>query len=322
MKNIVIVVLTLCCYAVSIKAQVAYKQNFLLAFSKQPDIKDCEAAYSFLCCKDDKCAVFNKTKEMLSKAFEELTAMQISLNNSIVSSSAPVMNAESAKKLAEQLKNMTKEEKQRWAMQNAKNFMPSAAVHANKDMDNQQVNDAVNCMSEQQARDIQNLNSSYNFRTQLSDIDKKYESKKAEALKIFQTVTGTTYDPCSSYPYVFGEENDAGVAKFNTSVEEYRKTVLPLYNSEMKEKMSFVLKREQDLVLTYTQIEEKIALTNYADDAQETVNKVHLITGHIGVLQNVRMDIDLFDEILSAYAAQYAALMKLKPVKEVNEKQN
>jgi hypothetical protein len=49
---------------------------------------------------------------------------------------------------------------------------------------------------------------------------------------------------------------------------------------------------------------------------------MHLITGHIGVLQNVRMDIDLIEEILSEYAGQYAALMKIKSVEEATQKKN
>jgi hypothetical protein len=247
MKKIVLVVLTICCFALSLNAQVEYKQNFLLAFSKQPDIKDCEAAYSFLCCKDDICAVFNETKAMLSKAYEELTTMQVALNNSMISSissPAPVMNAEDAKKLADQLKNMTKEEKQQWAMQNAKNYMPSTTVHVNKDIDNQPVNEAVKCVTDQQTKDIQNINVSTDFRTQLSTIEKKYESKKEEALKKFQAVTGTTYNPSSSIPYVTGESSDVEDARFEKAVEEYRKTVLPIYNSEMNEKLNCVLQAE------------------------------------------------------------------------------
>ncbi|MGD0035889.1 MAG: hypothetical protein ABSC53_01170 [Bacteroidota bacterium] len=322
MKNIVIVVLALCCYALSLDAQVQYKQNFLLAFSKQPDIKDCKAAYSFMCCKDDICATFNATKATLAKAFEELNAMQLSLNSSMMPSSVPMMNAEDAKKLSEQLEKMTEEEKQQWALQNAKNYMPSTTVHANKDMDNQPVTDAVKCVTDQQAKDIQNINASTDYRTQLSTIEKKYESKKEEAVNKFQSVTGTTYNPSSPVPYLTGESSDVENARFDKAIEEYKKTVLPIYNSEMKEKLNNVLQAEQGLVRTYTQVEEKIALTNYGDDAQEPTNKMHLITTHMSVLQNVRMNIDIFEEVLSDYASQYAALMKIKSVEEATQKKN
>jgi hypothetical protein len=171
-KNIILVILALCCSAISLYAQIEYKQNFLLAFSKQPDIKDCEVAYFFVRCKDDKCAVFNATKAALTKAYEELTNIQVALNNAIISPSTPMMTAEDGKKLEQQLEKMTPEEKQRWAMQNAKNFMPPTAVHANKDMDNQPVNDAVTCVTDQQAKDMQNINHSYDFRMQLNTIEK------------------------------------------------------------------------------------------------------------------------------------------------------
>lgn len=322
MKIIAIVVLAICCLALSVNAQVEYKQNFLLSFSKQPDIKDCEAAYFFLCCKDDICAVFNKTKAVLSKSYEELTMMQVALNNSMISSSVPVMNAENAKKLSEQLKNMTKEEKQRWAMQNAKNYMPSTTVHVNKDIDNQPVNDAVKCVTDQQEKDIQNINTSTDIRLQFGPIENKYKPKIEEALRKFRTTARLTDTLSSPYSYILGEMSDEEAARFEKAAGEYRKTVLPVFNSEMKEKLSCVLKREQDLVLTYTPVEEKISLTNYGDDAQETSNKMHLITGHIGVLQNVRMNIGLFEEILSGYADQYAVVMGMKSVKEATKKEN
>ncbi len=322
MKNIVIIVLALCFYAISLDAQVQYKQNFLLAFSKQPDIKDCETAYSFMCCKDDICATFNATKATLAKAFEELNAMQLALNSSMMPSSAPVLNAEDAKKLSEQLEKMTEEEKQQWALQNAKNYMPSMTAHANKDMDNQPVNDAVKYVTDQQAKDIQNINASTDYRTKLSTIENKYKSKKEEAVKKFQSVTGTAYNPSSSIPYLTGESSDVENARFDKAVEEYKKTVLPVYNNEIKEKLNNVLQAEQGLLQTYTQVEEKIALTNYGDDAQESSNKMHLITTHMSVLQNVRMNIDIFEEVLSDYAGQYAALMKIKSVEEATHKKN
>jgi hypothetical protein len=322
MKKIVIIVLALSCFAVLLDAQVAYKQNFLLSFSKQPDIKTCEAAYSFACCNNDVCAAFLATKAALMKALEELTAVQVALNNATVSSSAPAITAEDGKKLAAQLKNMTPEEKQRWAMQNAKNFMPKAALHVNKDMDNQPVTDAVKCVTDQQAKDLQNFNALNELRMKIGAIEKKYESKKEEAVKTFQSVTGTLYDPSSTIVYAVGEMSDAEGAKFEKAVGEYRKTILPLYNSELSDKLMCVRQAEQELVSTYMPIEEKIASTNYADQAQENSNKMHLIMGHMNVLQKVKTTIDMFDEIFSRAADQYAALMKAVPVKELNEKKN
>ena len=322
MKKIIILALALCCYAISLDAQVQYKQNFLLAISKQPDIKDCEAAYSFMCCKDDICAVFNATKTKLAKAFEELTAMQVALNNSMISPSAPAMNAEDAKKLSEQLEKMTEEEKKQWAMQNAKNYMPSMTGHMNKDIDNQPVTEAVKCVTDQQAKDLESMNLATNYTVQFNTIEQKNKPNIEKALKKFQTATRTTDSPSSPDPYHLGEFSDEDAARYKKAVEEYKKIVLPIYNSEMIEKINCVMQAEQGLVLTYTLVEEKIASTDYGDDAQEPVNKQHLIMAHINVLQKVKTNIDIFEEVLSQYADQYAALMKIRSVKEVNDKKN
>jgi hypothetical protein len=98
--------------------------------------------------------------------------------------------------------------------------------------------------------------------------------------------------------------------------------VLPMYNSEMKEKLNYVLQAEKDLAAAYSPVEEKIALTNYADDAQEPSNKIHLIMGHMNVLQQVKTKIDTFDAIISDFADRYSALMKIQSVKEVNKKEH
>jgi hypothetical protein len=322
MRKIAGTALALCCYAMSLFAQVEYKQNFLLAFSKQPDIKNCEAAYTFLCCKNDICAVFDTTKATLAKAYEELIAIQLATSNAAMSPATPMMNAEDGEKLSEKLKKMTKEEKKQWAMQNAKNYMPSTTVHVNKDIDNQPVTEAVKCVTDQQAKDLESMNLTTDYTVQFSTIEQKYKPKIEEALKKFQTVTRTEYSPSSSFPYILGEYSDEEAARFEKAVEEYKKTVLPIYNSEMNEKLNCVMQAEKGLVPTYTLVEEKLASTDYGDDAQEPVNKQHLIMAHLNVLQKVRINIEAFAGVLSQYADQYAALMKKPSVKEVNIKKD
>jgi hypothetical protein len=304
----------------SLFAQVEYKQNFLLALSKQPEIKNCEAAYTFLCCKNDICAVFNATKATLAKAYEELIAIQLATSNAAMSPATSTMNAEDGKKLSEKLKKMTKEEKRQWAMQNAQNYMPSPTVRVNKDINNQPVTEAVKCVTDQQEKDLKSMNMSTDYTVQFNTVEQKYKPKIEEALKKFQTVTRTEYSPSSPGPYIFGEYSDEEAARFNKAVEEYKKTVLPMYNSEMNEKLNCVMQAEQGLVPTYTLVEEKLASTDYSDDAQEPVNKLHLIMAHLNVLQKVRTNMEIFAEVLSQYADQYAALMKIPSVKEVNKK--
>ena len=321
MKKVFMIVIALCSCLVSLHAQVEYKQNFLLAFSKQPDMKDCESAYSFLCCKDDICGAFNTTKAALVKAYEELTALQLAANRAAMPSSVPTMTADDGKNLAEKLKKMTKEEKKQWAMQNAKNFVPSAAMHANKDMDNQPVNEAVKCVTDQQRAEINNFNAMAEVERQLNLIENIYAPKREEALKKFKSATKSDYNPSAPFPYSMGEASDSQIALFDKAVEEYKKIVLPLIKSEMMEKIKYVLETEKGLVSTYTPIEEKIGLTNYADDAQEPSNKMHLLMGHMNVLQKVKTMIDSFESIMSEYADQYSALIKIKSVKEVTQKE-
>jgi len=71
MKTICKSIYLLCIPVMLMNAQVSYKQNFLLAISKQPSILNCEEAYDFLCCKNGICTGFNKTYETLVKANEE-----------------------------------------------------------------------------------------------------------------------------------------------------------------------------------------------------------------------------------------------------------
>lgn len=320
MRKIAGTALALCCYAMSLFAQVEYKQNFLLAFSKQPEIKNCEAAYTFLCCKNDMCAVFDTTKATLAKAYEELIAIQLATSNAVMSPATSTMNAEDGKKLSEKLKKMTKEEKRQWAMQNAQNYMPSPTVRVNNDINNQPVTEAVKCVTDQQAKDLKSMNLTTDYTVQFSTVEQKYKPKIEEALKKFQTVTRTEYSPSSPGPYILGEYSDEEAARFNKAVEEYKKTVLPIYNSEMNEKINLLMQAEQGLVPTYTLVEEKLASTDYSDDAQEPVNKLHLIMAHLNVLQKVRTNMEIFAEVLSQYADQYAALMKKPSVNEVNKK--
>jgi hypothetical protein len=322
MKKTLVLFFVLCSCAAPLFSQEAYKQNFLSAFSKQPDIVNCEAAYNFMINKNGKRTGFDELKKTLLKAHEELAAVQLAVSSSALSSSTPAMNAENGKALEKKLKKMTKEEKMQWAMQNAQNLMPSAGGRVNKDMENQPVNEAVQYVAGQQEKDLQSKNMAVDYSSSFKSIEEKYKAKKNEALQKFQTISHTTYDPSSSLQYIFGEASDEQVARFNKAVDQYQRAVLPYYNNEMKEKISTVLKGEKDVVSTYTLVEEKVAWTHYGDDAQEPVNKQHLILAHSNVLQKVQMNIDIFSTILSDYADQYAALMKIKSVQEANTKTN
>jgi hypothetical protein len=302
-----------------------HRQDFLSALSKLPDIKTCEAAYSFIACKNHSCDVYTATRADLMKAHKELVALQLANQGAITgTTSAAMMNPEEAKKLQEKLKKMTPEEKQQWAMQNAQNMMANANVHANKDMNNQQVTEAVRIVTEQEERDTKDISSQMEknitsptyYSSRFTAIEAKFKPQKDEAIKKYQTVTHSTDDPSTGRTGL-GEASKEEIARYDKAFESFKKTVVPIYNSEMNEKLTCVLQTNQILIQKYKPTEEQIALTHYVDDAKESSNREHLITGHSGVLQRVTWNMDSYQDVLFQYANQYARLMGLEPVKEL-----
>jgi len=317
MKKVCLSILLMASQVIVLNGQDHYRQDFLSAFSKLPNSKTCEAVYNFFACKNHSCDVYVATKTDLTKAYKELVAIQLANNDAITgNTSAPMMNPEEAKKLQEQMKKMTPEEKQRWAMQYAQSMMPAGKVHANRDMNNQQVMEAVRIVTEQQEKDMQDITKPTDYSSQFTAIEAKFKPQKNEALKKFQTVTGTTDDP-STGPSGLGEARGEEIARYNKALELFKKTVVPIYNSEMIEKLGCVLQTQQTLTQEYSPIEEQIGLTHYLDDAKESSNKGHLVMGHINVLQKVTKNMEFYEDVLYQYASQYAILMRLDPVKKI-----
>ena len=295
-----------------------YRQNFLSALSKLPDIKTCEAAYSFTACKNHSCDVYTATRVELSKALKELVALKLKNDGAISGgTAAAMMNPEEAKKLQEKLEKMTDEEKQQWAMQNAQRMMAGANVHANRDMNNQQVTEAVRIVTEQDQKDMKDIDvtKASDYSSPFMVIEAKFKPQKDEAVKKFQTTTHTTDDPSAFR--AFGEGSAEEIAKYEKAVEAFKKTAVPIYDREMMEKLGYIVQKNQSLTKKYKPIEEQIALTHYSDDAKEPSNKGFLITGHSGVLQNVTRNMDSYENVLFQYASQYAKMMGLEPVKEL-----
>jgi hypothetical protein len=320
MRNMIAVAFAMVGYIGSLQGQTEYKRNFLSAFDTQPEIKTCEAAYRFMLCKDNVCAGFNAAREVLAKASEELALMQSSVGQAAVSPATPAMTPEEARKLSDRLKSMSQAERQQWAVENANKYSPQASAHVNKDMNNRPVNEAVKCVTDQQESDLQEKNFFIDFTTRFRAIEEKYKSQKDDALKKFQTATGTTTDPSSSFEYVFGEASDEEAAKFNSALELYRSTILPIENNEMREKLDTLLQAEHHLVRTYGPVEDKIALTHYTDDALEPANKLQLIGGHSNVLRKVQSVLEEYHRVVSEYSDRYAAVMRLKPANEAGNK--
>ncbi len=317
MKKIIIAIFFIVNFAIVLHGQNNYKQDFLLALDKIPEIKNCEAAYNFLACKNNSCDVYKTTKTTLAKAYKELLNLQIA-NNASITGSTPtsMMSPDEAKKLSEQMKKMTPEERKQWAMQNAKNFLPATNVHVNKDMNNQQVTEAVQFVTKQQEIDMQDINKLPEYLSVFKEIEAKYKPRKDEVLKRFQSASGTTFDPSYSTQYILGEASEEEIAEYNKALTEYKKNIVPIYDNEMNEKLRCVIQTKQNIITKYKQVEEKIALTHYIDDAKEPSNRGHLIMGHLNVLQKVRDTMDLYEGVMHEYANQYSHLLNLEPVKK------
>jgi hypothetical protein len=296
-----------------------YRQDFLSALSKLPDIKTCEAAYSFTACKNHSCDVYTATRVELWKALKELVALKLKNDGAISGgTAAAMMNPEEAKKLQEKLEKMTDEEKQQWAMQNAQRMMAGANAHANRDMNNQQVTEAVRIVTEQDQKDLKDIDvtKANDYSSQFIAIEAKFKPQKDEAIKKYQTATRSTDDP-STGRTGGGEASEEEIARYNKAFEVFKKTVVPIYNREMIEKLGCLIQLNQSFIQKYRPIEQQIALTHYVDDAKESVNRARLIMAHQGILQHVTGNMDPYQDVLFQYANKYAQLMSLEPVKEL-----
>jgi hypothetical protein len=299
-----------------IYGQNSYKFDFLPSLKKIPDVKTCEAAYNFFACKDNSCEGYRTTKVNISKAFKDIVAVQNANGNEMTAGVNPVsMSPEESKALSEKLDKMTPEEKQQWAMQNAQSYMNMGTAHANQDVDNAVVNDAVDYVKKQQQDDIKNILKPVDLPSQFNTIEDKYKKQKTDLLKAFQLATKTDYDPLWPHNYVFGEANAQEAEKFDKEVKDYIKKILPVYNAEMNDKLAFLATLKQNLVTKYTTTEDKIAKTHYADDAMETMNKNLLLSEHQTVLSKVMDNIQNFEDVFIQYANIYADFQKIEHVK-------
>jgi hypothetical protein len=318
MKRIVVVTVMLCSYTIVLFGQAHYKQNFLTAFGKQPVVKTCEEAYSILTKKGKEFNAFAAMKDDLAKSTEELAALQNSLAMSANATSAPAMNAEDAKKLQDQLQKMTDAERQQWAMQNASKLMAPQTVHANKDMDNQTVMDAVEYVADRNAQNQPVTTFFTESTSQFTEIEAKYHSQIESLVKKFQAASGTNYDPSVlTNAYIFGEASEEEIARYDRALKTFNNDVLPIYNNEMKDKLNWLQQQEKTMVQNDNTTEEKIAQTHYGDDAQEPFCRQTLIMGHMNVLNRVTPSIAMYEDVLYAYADKYAAITKSIPAKKM-----
>lgn len=302
-----------------VNAQNNYRQDFLTALNKIPDIKSCEAAYKFMVCKDSSCNDFDGTKNVLAEAYKELSNLQAANAAAITPGGKVAMTEEEAQKLSEKLDNMTEEERQKWVLENAQSLMPGANVHVNQDMNNQTVMDAVAYVTEQQKQELarlpQDLSQSSRSDSVYQSIEGKYKPQKDALLKKFQTESGTQYNPSSRYPYVAGEWTKTEMKKFDRALTEFQKNILPILSNELNDKLAYLIQLKRELTNKYKTTESKIAATHFMDDAKEPANRNFLLTAHTRVLEKVTDHLKQYEGLLLQYANLYAALMKIEAPK-------
>lgn len=320
-KSFVIIIVVLGQFCL-LFGQNGYKQNFLNLFNKIPEIKSCEAGYNFFVCKNNSCNEFKAAKASMDEASKDITAVQLTTGNAMTSSAQPVtsMTKEQADDMSKKLDKMTDAEKQQWAMQNAQAMMNPGAAHANQDVDNTAVNDAVACATKQQQEDMKDAMKPNDLSAQLKKIEDKYQSQKNIVLKTLQDATGDKNLTLENWHTGGGIATDAEIAKEEKAMNDFRKNIIPVYNAELSEKLAYLKTLNQNLVAKYTTLEEKVAATHYGDDAEENVNKTHLYMAHQVVLNKVMENFGNFEDVLLQYANKYADLQKMSQAKGFEEK--
>lgn len=300
--------------------QDSYKQNFLNQLKNLPELKTCKDSYIFFKCDDNSCKVFKASKESLKNALNDLTTARLAVNTAMTPALSPAsMTPEQAEALSEKLDQMSDEEKQQWAMQNAALMMGSANMHINQDADNDVVNDAVEYVTNQQEENMSEMIKADDFPNQMRVIEEKYKSQKSNLLKNFKTASGVDYNPEIQGSYVFGIASDEEVAMFDKALIDFKNNIAVVYEAELNDKKEYMKTLTGNLMNKYSITEEKITATNYGDDALENTNKSHLYLAHQTVLGEVLDVFVKYEEILLTYANKYADLEKIERVK-VNNK--
>jgi hypothetical protein len=296
--------------------QDTYKQNILELLKKVPEIKSGEACYNLFKCKDNSCSAYKSTMENLSKAFKGITDAELAVSTAMTSNVQPTsMTSEQADALAAKLSKMTDAEKQQWAMQNAQTFMNPMAAHANQDADNTVVNDAVEYVTRQQREDMKDVLKPSDVPAQFQTIEDKYKTQRTTLLNTFHTASGTDYDPSSPHPYVFGEASKAEVAKFDKAYNDYKLNITAINNAELNAKLAHLKKVAEGWISKYSITEGKLAATHYGDDAQENMNKNHLLMAQHTILSKVMENFGNCEDVVLDYANRYADLQKIERVK-------
>jgi hypothetical protein len=319
MKKLFVIVALMSGFVCVVPGQNNYKQNFLNFFKKIPDIKSCENSYNFFSCKNNMCNDYKATKAIMDKAFKEISDALLATNNALTSLAPQpggTMTQEQADALSAKMDKMTDAEKQQWAMQNAQSMMNNGGAHANQDADNDVVNDAVNYATKQQQEDLKDAMKPINVQEQFKKIEDKYLPQKNSVLKTLQDALHDKNLTLSYYSYAGGEASDEEIARQTKAINDFKKSIAPVYDAELVDKLAYLKTLSQNLNTKYGTLEEKVAATHYGDDAEEAMNKNHLCMAQQKVLSNVLEIFGHYEEVLGIYADEYAKMQNMQPVKK------
>jgi hypothetical protein len=290
--------------------QANYKFNFLTLFDKIPVIKSCEEDYQFMKSKGPVYQDYMKAKARIQQAVEELTVLQVAANQSVAEAGKSMMNPADAKSLQEKLSKMSKEEKRQWAMQNAKNFMPTQEVHVNQDMNNKVVTETTQYLAELEAKEMESINADVKIGQQIQAIEVKYQPLIEQESKDHNWGQ-----------YIGGE---GGISpemekKYAQEHELYRKHMSALYNKELNEKLAVYNASAQNVIAKYKIAAQKIESTNYGDDAKEPVNRNRIIHFHGLIGSRVMSALIPFENVFKSFADNYVNLYELEPIDKTTE---
>ena len=318
MKKILTTAFFICATFFLIYSQNGYKMNFLDLLKKIPEIKSCENSYNFFKCSNNSCKDYKSAKNTIETAGKELSNAQLTISNSVTPGQpTTTMSEKDGKALQEKLSKMSDAEKQQWAMQNAQSYMNPGAGHVNQDAGNDVVNDAVNYVTKQQQEDMKDAMIPNDLSAQLKKIEDKYQSQKNAILKTLQDALGDKNVTLSTYSYGSGEASDAEIARQTKAINDFKKNITPVYNAELNDKLAYLKTLNQNLIAKYNMLEEKIAATHYADDAEEATNKSPLLMMHQNILNRVNENLSAFEDLILEYANIYADMQKVERVKEI-----
>jgi hypothetical protein len=299
-----------CIPALWVHGQNNYKFNFLTLLDKIPAIKGFEEDYQFMKSKGPVYQDYLKAKTAIQKAVEELTILQANASQSAGEAGKSMMNPADAKSLQEKLSKMTKEEKQRWAMQNAQNFMPTQGAHVNQDINNKVVTETCQYLGELEATEMESINADVKTGQQIQEIEVKYRPLMEQESK--------DHD----WGKYAGGEGGISLEMEKKYAQEhvlYRKHMSALYTKEMTEKLAVYNSAVQNVKNRYKIAIEKIESTHYGDDAKEPVNHNRIIHFHGLIASRVMSALMPFENIFKSYADNYVSLYDLEPIEVPKE---